>query len=453
MKIILLSGGSGKRLWPLSSQSRSKQFLQVIKNDAGQRISMVQATMEHLKRLGLEKDVIVAATGKQIEQLHAQLGTHIQTVIEPERKDTYPAILLCAAYLRAELNVDADETVIVLPVDHLTDASFYSMLFQLDKLIQRDQAAIGLIGVRPTEPSGKFGYMIPAAASGAAADAGVTADVHPIDSFIEKPDKLAAEALIAKGALWNCGVFALRLSYMLELIHELELEADYEWMRSHYHLLPSISFDYAVVENESGLISLVYEGRWSDLGTWDALSQAMEEPVYGRGLMAPDCHGTHIMNELRQPVLVSGIDHAVVVAGREGILVTAKKNANGLRPLIEQLHDSAAEPLWGRESGLTSAELPLENSFGSARTVDRLDRDGEPAAITRRVHILSGGVICCKDPASVTIWIILAGEGVYRAGDEDMEIRQGCTVKPSFNCSYEAAAATDMLEVILPAAI
>lgn len=437
MKIILLSGGSGKRLWPLSSQSRSKQFLQVLPDHSGRQLSMVQATMQHLKRLGLEEDVVVAATSKQIEQLHKQLGAHINTVIEPERKDTYPAILLCAAYLHAVLETDPNETIIVLPVDHLTDSTFYSMLFQLDRLIQLNQTSIGLIGVRPTEPSGKFGYIVPASAAGQAIYS--EASVLPIDRFVEKPDEAVAKSLIAKGALWNCGVFALRLSYMLELIHELELEADYEWLRSHYHLLPSISFDYAVIENERQLASLVYEGRWSDLGTWDALSQAMDEDVYGLGLIAPDCSDTHIMNELQLPVLVSGIDHAVIVAGHEGILVTAKKTANGLRPLIDQLPSAAAQPAAAAGSGWT-------------RTIDRVDKNGSPAAITRRVHLLSGQELCCKDSAAVTIWIILSGEGIYRAGDEDVVTKEGNTIHPSFNCIYEAAVATEMLEVVLPAA-
>ncbi|MBW7474671.1 mannose-1-phosphate guanylyltransferase [Paenibacillus oenotherae] len=437
MKIILLSGGAGKRLWPLSSHSRSKQFLQVLQDDSGRQLSMVQTTMEHLKHLGLEGDVIVASTSDQIQQLHMQLGAHIETVIEPERRDTYPAILLCAAYLHAVLHVDQDETVIILPVDHMTDSSFYNMLFQLDKLVQLEQAAIGLIGVRPTEPSSKFGYMVPS--TGQAHEPGPgsgSSPLHLIERFVEKPDEQTAISLIAKGALWNCGVFALRLSYLIELIQDLELEADYEWLRSRYSLLPAISFDYAVIENERELMSLVYKGLWWDLGTWDALSQTLEHPLYGRGIVAPNCRDTHIMNELPIPVLVSGIDNAVIVAGDEGILVTAKHTASELKPLIEQTLEEAQQPDRTAE-------------YGWSRTVDRVDKRGQAASITRRMHIRSGQQLCCKETKGETIWIILAGQGLYRAGDEDLSIKEGSTVKPYYNCSYEAAVSTELLEVVL----
>ncbi|MBW7456461.1 sugar phosphate nucleotidyltransferase [Paenibacillus sepulcri] len=429
MKIILLSGGSGKRLWPLSSESRSKQFLQLLQDQDGQQISMVQHTMNHLKQLGLDHEVVVAASARQVELLHKQLGTHIQSTVEPERKDTYPAILLSCAYLATEMKTSPDETVIVLPVDHHTELIFYQKLFELDKLIQSESARLGLIGIRPSTPSGKFGYILPEEQTGE------PGEPVAIREFIEKPEEAHALALINQGALWNCGVFAFRLSSMIKEITKRGLPTDYGELRGQYALLPAISFDYEVVERETSLSALVYDGIWSDMGTWDALSHSMDNAIYGAGLLDHNCMNTNVINELPVPVLVTGVNDAVVVAGHDGILVAGKHASGGLKPLLELMQGQA------RDAG-------GDTSYGWTRTVDMIVADGHIAARTQRLHVIAGGQIDCtaRETAAIT-WVLLTGNGSYLYSGENRALSEGQNVQPLPGGVFQADTSCDLLEI------
>ncbi|GGD94502.1 sugar phosphate nucleotidyltransferase [Paenibacillus nasutitermitis] len=429
MKIILLSGGSGKRLWPLSSEIRSKQFLQLLQDRDGRQISMVQHTMAHLQQLGLQHEVIIAASGKQMEYLHKQLGPSILAAVEPERRDTYPAVLLSCAYLASHQNASADETVIVLPVDHHTNLSFYLKLFELDKLIQADTARIGLIGVAPSSPSGKFGYLLP--------DPLTSNKEAPlaISQFIEKPDETYARALIDQGALWNCGVFAFRLSAMLDELVRRGLPTDYHRLREQYGALPSISFDYEVVERSSSIAALVYEGAWSDMGTWDSLSHSMDNAMYGIGLLDNNCTNTNVVNELPIPVLVTGINDAVVVAGHDGILVTGKHAASGLKPLLERMQGQALK-------------TDGDTRYGWARTLDKIEDEGRGAALTRRIHVIAGERLSCTvQKSSFLTWMLLTGQGEYRHAGEYLPLSGGQHVQPLPGSFFQAVSSCDLLEI------
>jgi len=429
MKIILLSGGSGKRLWPLSSEIRSKQFLQLLQDRDGRQISMVQHTMDHLQQLGLQQQVVIAASGKQMDFLHKQLGPAIQAAVEPERRDTYPAVLLSCAYLASNPNTSADETVIVLPVDHHTSLAFYLKLFELDKLIQSDAAQIGLIGVAPTSPSGKFGYLLP--------DRLTSNNEEPfaIRQFVEKPDENYARTLIQQGALWNCGVFAFRLSAMMAELVRRGLSTDYSRLREQYGELPSISFDYEVVERSSSLAALAYEGAWSDMGTWDALSHSMDNAMYGNGLLDNNCANTNVVNELPIPVLVTGVNDAVVVAGHDGILVTGKQAASGLKPLLEQMQGQ-------------TPKTDGDTSYGWARTLDRIEDDERGSALTRRIHVIAGERLNCTVPESGSLtWILLSGNGEYRHAGENLPLAGGQNVQPLPGSFFQAGSSCDLLEI------
>lgn len=124
MKLVLLSGGSGKRLWPLSNDTRSKQFLKVLESKEGQNESMVQRVWSQIEAVGLGKSTVIATSKTQRDMIHSQVGTDIPLIIEPERRDTFPAIALAAAYLHSEEKVSEDEVVVVLPVDPYVNDAF-----------------------------------------------------------------------------------------------------------------------------------------------------------------------------------------------------------------------------------------------------------------------------------------------------------------------------------------
>lgn len=161
MNIILLSGGSGKRLWPLSNGIRSKQFLRIFKKEDGTYESMVQRMYHGILKADPQATITIATSREQHAPLTNQLGEQIDISYEPCRRDTFPAIALACAYLHDKRNIAKDAPVIVCPVDPFVDDTYFEALTHLDKLIQSDQANLTCLGIEPTYPSEKYGYLIP----------------------------------------------------------------------------------------------------------------------------------------------------------------------------------------------------------------------------------------------------------------------------------------------------
>ena len=294
MKIVLLSGGSGKRLWPLSNEIRSKQFLKVVCNEKGGMESMLQRVYRQLSDAGLGKDITIATGETQVESIRNQLNDQVSIVVEPERRNTFPAILLAAAYLYFEKKCDPSETVVILPVDPYVDQAYFQLLKELDKAAQAGLSDIVLMGVQPTYPSEKYGYIIPEDRE---------TPVSRVLEFREKPDAQTAQGFIDKGGLWNCGVFALKLSYLMEFVKRAG--SSYEEVAGGYSGFERTSFDYAVVEKAGSVSVIRYEGEWKDLGTWNTLTEVMDETPIGDVQIADNCINTHVINELELPMVVA----------------------------------------------------------------------------------------------------------------------------------------------------
>jgi len=339
MKIILLSGGSGKRLWPLSNDIRSKQFIKFFKRDDGQYESMVQRVYRQIRKADPTADIVIAAPRSQVSSIHNQLGEDVGISVEPCRRDTFPAIALAAAYLHDACGISEDEVVIVCPVDPFVDDSYFVKLREMGEQAARGEANLVLMGISPTYPSEKYGYIIPNS----------TDAVSGVSSFKEKPDAETAKAYIMQGALWNGGVFAFKLKYVLGKAREIIGSADYQDLLTNYETLERISFDYAVVENESRIQVMRYSGHWKDLGTWNTLTEAMSEISVGKTIMGGKCENIHIINELDIPVLTMGLQNAVISAGPEGILVSDKEQSSFIKPYVDQLDQQImyAEKSWG----------------------------------------------------------------------------------------------------------
>ncbi len=248
MNIILLSGGSGKRLWPLSNEVRSKQFIKLFKDSDGNYESMVQRVYKQITTVDPDAKVTIGTSKTQVSAIHNQLGDNVSVCVEPTRRDTFPAIVLAVAYLHDELNVGADEVVTVCPVDPYVDNSYYVSVKKLEELVNKNTANLTLMGIEPTYPSEKYGYIIPESAD----------MVSPVKEFKEKPDRAKAEEYLKLGALWNAGVFAFRLGYLINKAHSLIDFNDYHDLYSKYETLTKISFDYAVVEKEPSIQVMRY---------------------------------------------------------------------------------------------------------------------------------------------------------------------------------------------------
>lgn len=339
MNIVLLSGGSGKRLWPLSNDIRSKQFIKIFKREDGSYESMVQRMYSQIKAVDADASVTIATSKTQVASIHNQLGDNVGISIEPCRRDTFPAIALATAYLVYEEGIDENEAVVVCPVDPYVEEDYFKSLKALYERALSSSANLVLMGVEPTYPSEKYGYIIPVSKD----------NISDVETFKEKPDVETAKGYIAKGALWNGGVFAYKLSYVLKKAHELIDFTDYADLFEKYETLTKISFDYAVVEKEEKIEVMRFSGAWKDLGTWNTLTEAMQDKVVGKGIMNEACENVHIFNEMDVPILAMGLKDVVISASPDGILVSDKEQSAQIKPYVDNIGQQImyAEKAWG----------------------------------------------------------------------------------------------------------
>lgn len=392
MKLILLSGGSGKRLWPLSNDLRSKQFLKVLHNDKGQLESMVQRVWRQIDSAGLAKDAYIATGKSQADMIYSQIGNEVPIIIESERRDTFPAIALSATYLYSIAGVGLHEIVAVLPVDPYVGEGFFRKVKDLELELQESGAELALIGVKPTFPSEKYGYIVPKLDEATAGNRNYMTVSH----FIEKPPKNKAKELIELKALWNCGVFAFRLDYMINLLIEKGLPIQYEAMAQQYGSLPKISFDYEVVEKTKHIVAVPYDGYWKDLGTWNTLTEEMATSIIGRGVMSEDCCGTHIINELDIPVAALGISNVVVAASPDGILVSEKSASPRLKELVK----------------FDQRPMYEEHHWGWYRVLDFNKYEHGDEVMTKRIFLKAGKNLSYQmHHQRQEVWTIVSGEG------------------------------------------
>lgn len=339
MKIVLLSGGSGKRLWPLSNDVRSKQFIKLFKGEDGKYESMVQRVYRQICNVDPDADITIATSESQIASIYNQLGENIDICVEPCRRDTFPAIVLAASYLSDVKKISKEEAIIVCPVDPYVEEDFFGEIRELGKLVEDGETNLALLGIEPTYPSAKYGYIIPES------DQRITR----VKNFKEKPSEEIAEKYIKQGALWNGGVFAFRLEYLLNKAHEMIEFTDYYDLYEKYGQLNGISFDYAVVEKEKKIKVLRFSGEWKDIGTWNTLTESMDEVSVGESIQDDTCKNVYVVNELDMPILCMGLTDVIISASPEGILVTDKEQSSCIKPYVDKLNCQImfAEKLWG----------------------------------------------------------------------------------------------------------
>lgn len=421
MKLVLLSGGSGKRLWPLSSDARSKQFLKVLNDKFGNYESMVQRVWAQLKRNDLDKESIIATSLSQIDMIHSQLGTDISVVTEPERRDTFPAIALATAYLYSELDTSLDEVVGILPVDPYVEDHFFKRVKDLEKALNESNADLALIGVKPTFPSEKYGYIVPESNDEA---------FFTVKSFKEKPNESLAKQLIKDNALWNCGVFAFKLSYIIELLKEKGLPTNYKDLLGIYNSLPKNSFDYEVVEKAKRIISLPYDGYWKDLGTWNTLTEEMGSLIVGKGIISEDIKNSHIVNELDIPITLLGIENAVVAASPDGILVTDKETSTKVKNYVDKFD---GRPMYE------------ERRWGWYKVLEHTKYNEGNEVLTKHLGINAGKNLSYQlHYKRSEVWTIVKGEGIFVLDDRIKHVRTGDVIQIPLAAKHALRATTEM---------
>lgn len=348
MHIILLSGGSGKRLWPLSNDVRSKQFIKLFKNENEKYESMVQRVYRQIQTVNSDMEVTLATSKSQVSAIRNQLGNKVSICLEPCRRDTFPAIALAAAYLKDVQGLSEEDCIAVCPVDPYVDNTYYQTVQKLEEVVNEGQSNLVLMGIEPTVPSEKYGYIIPVDQN----------EISNVAKFTEKPDTETAKEYIKQGALWNAGVFAFKLGYLLNKAHELIDFMDYADLFKKYDTLTKISFDYAVVEKEPNIQVLRYAGQWKDVGTWNMMAEVMADKTKGDVILDDTCKDTNVVNELNIPILCMGCEDMVVAASEDGILVSTKERSGYMKPYVEKINNPSmyAEKSWGTFTVIDSQE-------------------------------------------------------------------------------------------------
>jgi mannose-1-phosphate guanylyltransferase len=417
MHLILLSGGSGRRLWPLSNGVRAKQFLRFLKTEAGEFESMAQRVYRQIKSVDSAKawdSVTVAAGSSQIDQIRLQLGYEIDIVAEPDRRDTFPAIALACAYLQSKKGVGRDEIIAVLPVDPFVNDDFFHLIGGIEDEFKQTDADLVLLGSAPLHPSEKYGYIIPERSTGIDTSSLQGSKSERVNYFKEKPELSLAQKLITEGALWNCGVFGLRLGYVLDILKSKYGITDTSFAKiyENFGQLNKTSFDYEVVEKAENIRVLRYNGPWKDLGTWETFTEEIDT-IWGSALLGECCENTHVINELSIPVTVLGLTNTVVVAGYDGILVAEKGETYRLKEAVAELQ------------GRTMFE---ERRWGSYKVLEH-DKFDETEVLTKKIVLSQGKQISYQYHSKrKEIWTILSGEGVLYFEGEKKIIKAGDVV-------------------------
>ncbi len=429
MYIVLLSGGSGKRLWPLSNDLCSKQYIKLMNYEdgspgSGEKCSMLQRVYGQLKEAGLSRNTIICASSAQVELIESQLCEEAEVAVEPMRRNTFPAVMLSCAYLLSEKGASPDDVVAFLPVDPYTDGAFFQRIVRLGEYLEGREQTIGLLGGVPTYPSTKYGYIIPEREDG---------ELIRVAGFREKPDEEEARGLVEAGALWNCGVFCFRLSMAAQWLEKYGVRTDYAGLAADYEKLPGQSFDYEILEHWDQIAALRYDGLWKDLGTWNTLTEEMPENSIGDVTWDDTCSNSHAINVLGIPMVVMGAENMVIAASHDGILVADKHQSSYIKKCLGQLEETS---------------LYEERRWGTIKTIDRDDDEGI-RSITKRIKVVAGKEMPyhrhLKHTETITV---LSGMGKLVLEGIEVDLMAGATVSIAAGKAHAVRALGSDLRLI-----
>ena len=423
MQIILLSGGSGKRLWPLSNNTRSKQFIKLLTAHDGSKETMVQRVVRQLRETGICDSITVATSQSQRDVIINQLGEEIPVVTEPERRDTFPAIALASSYLAYERKCSIDEIIIVMPCDPYTEVGYFETIRRIADAVKNNVAELVLMGIKSTYPSTKYGYIVPA-------NNVQNKGAFQISRFTEKPDMMTAEKLISEGAFWNGGVFAFRLGYMIDIIARYIKADTFAEIRSRYGEFPKISFDYEVAEKAQSVAVVPFTGEWKDLGTWNTLTDELSEHTIGNVVMDDESENTHVINELELPVMCIGARNLVIVASNDGILISDKSKSENIKTYADRLQ---RRPMFE------------ERRWGEYKVVDTEEFPDGYKSLTKQLKIKSGKCISYQVHRHCDkVWTFIDGEGELVLDGIRSIVGRGDTVTIKKGIKHAVRAISDL---------
>ncbi len=414
---VLLAGGSGSRLWPLSRQHLPKQFLAL-----GGKLSLLETTIKRLAPTIDAKNVLIVTqeTHAKGEAYHVLLP--YQSLFEPVGRNTAPAIALSAAYLTAR---GEDPVMVVLPADHIIkdEVRFRT---HLNHAIKAAEGGMLLtFGIQPTRPDTGFGYI--------KASPGQAQDVCNVERFTEKPDLATAEQFLKAGNYyWNSGMFVWKASVILEEIRkylpdvyrvtqeifaESAATGDFQQaVEKHFPAMPSISIDYGVLE-KSSLVSLIpCDIGWNDVGSWQAVHEISEQDKNGNAVqgnvIALDCKNSLIRAEKRL-VAAIGVEELCVIETADAVLISKNDQTQRVREVVDELH----------RRGATEHVLhPKVNRPWGHFTV--LEEDAAGFKI-KRIEVAPGARLSLQSHRQRSEhWVVVSGAATVTNGEEVITVHK-----------------------------
>lgn len=423
MQLILLSGGSGKRLWPLSNDARSKQFLPLLASPDGGMESMIQRVVRQIREAQLTNNITFATNAVQRDSIINQLGEDVSVVTEPERRDTFPAIALAASYLAKEKKCGSDEIVVVMPCDVYTESRYFATIGKMVETVKNNVADLVLMGIAPTYPSEKFGYVVPKKAE-------TSEGVKIVERFTEKPNEEKAKQLLEQGAYWNGGVFAFRLGYMMNIVDQYLKTNTFQETHKRYTEFPKISFDYEVAEKAESVAVVPFAGEWKDLGTWNALCEELPSTHIGNVMMGENNENTHAVNELGIPVFCNGLKDVIVAASPDGIMVCDKQDS-------EKIKDYANK--------LITRPMYEERRWGTYCVLDNAKYEDGTRSLTKSIHLNAGKHISYQlHRHRSETWTCVDGEGIFVLDGERRLVKRGDVMNIPLGHHHAIKAITDL---------
>ncbi|MFI3296382.1 MAG: sugar phosphate nucleotidyltransferase [bacterium] len=421
MQIILLSGGSGKRLWPLSNEARSKQFLKLLTAPDGSYESILQRITRQIRESKIDAKLTIATSILQYDSIINQLGNDVDIVTEPTRRDTFPAIALSSSYLLKEKKCSCDEVVVIMPSDSYISDDYFDAIIKMATAAEKSAADIILMGITPTEPSSKYGYIVPNDTK--------QGEICTVNHFIEKPDREIAKELIAQGGVWNGGVFAFKLGYISDIIEKYIKADSFSEIRTRYAEFPKNSFDYEVVENTSSIAFVPYSGEWNDLGTWNTLSNKIDNNTIGNAVVDKS-KNTHIINELATPIICLGVENLMIAASPDGILVSNKEATTELKNYADKF---TARPMYE------------ERRWGKYLVMGHEHFKDGHNALTKLLYLNAGCNISYQyHNKREEIWTFVDGEGILILDGESILVTRGYVAHIKQGQKHAVKAITDL---------
>lgn len=422
MQLVLLSGGSGTRLWPLSNVTRSKQFLPLLEKEDGGMESMIQRVIRQVNESKLTDNITLATNSSQLDIIKNQLGEKVSMVTEPERRDTFPAIALASSFLSLSKGCSDDEVVVIMPCDPFTEAGYFKAIARMVECVEAGVADLVLMGVTPTYPSSKYGYVVPSATG--------NSSWFAVQRFTEKPTAEVAKKLLKQHAFWNGGVFAFKLGYMMEIVRKYIVSDSFEDTRARYSEFPKISFDYEVAERAKSVAVVPFAGQWKDLGTWNAITEEIHTQAIGNAVIGPECSNVHVINELQMPVFADGLKDVIVAASPDGILVCAKDRSENIKKQVESL---SYRPMYE------------ERRWGTYRVIDDTVYPDGHHSLTKSITLKAGKTISYQiHHHRSESWTFVSGEGLFVLDGVTRRVKPGDTAEIPVEHFHTLKAITDL---------